>query len=125
VEIETNGTIVPDPGLVKVVDQFNVSPKLPSFAAEGDRPINAAALAAFVAAGRAVFKFVVSGADDFDAIADLAGRHGLAPVWVMPAGTRSRQLVSDLRRLADETLRRGWNLTGRLHVLLWEDTRGR
>ncbi len=125
VEIETNGTIAPQPELVEVVERFNVSPKLPSFAAAGDEPINAAALAAFVETGRAVFKFVVSAPDDFDVIAALADRHGLAPIWVMPAGTRSSQLVSDLRRVADETLRRGWNLSGRLHVLLWEDTRGR
>jgi 7-cyano-7-deazaguanosine (preQ0) biosynthesis protein QueE len=125
VEIETNGTIAPDPALVEVVDQFNVSPKLPSFAAESDRPIDAAALAAFVATSRAVFKFVVSGPDDFDAIAGLTEQHRLEPVWVMPAGTRSAELVKDLRQLADETLQRGWNLTGRLHVLLWEDTRGR
>ncbi|MEW2385567.1 7-carboxy-7-deazaguanine synthase QueE [Micromonospora sp. NPDC047707] len=125
VEIETNGTIAPSSALTAVVDRFNVSPKLPSFAADGDRPINGAALAAFVATGRAVFKFVVTGPGDFDAVGDLAERYGLAPVWVMPEGTRSGRLVADLRTMADETLRRGWNLTGRLHVLLWEDTRGR
>ncbi|MFC8850367.1 MULTISPECIES: 7-carboxy-7-deazaguanine synthase QueE [unclassified Micromonospora] len=125
VEIETNGTIVPSPALTTVVARFNVSPKLPSFAATGDRPVNGEALGAFVATGRVVFKFVVSGPGDFDVIAGLVERYGLAPVWVMPEGTRSGLLVADLRALADETLRRGWNLTGRLHVLLWEDVRGR
>lgn len=125
VEIETNGTIVPNPELVAVVERFNVSPKLPSFAADGDRPINGDALAAFAATGRAVFKFVVSVRDDFDVIGGLAERYGLAPVWVMPEGTGSGRLVADLRALAEETLRRGWNLTARLHVLLWEDARGR
>ncbi|MFG1918141.1 7-carboxy-7-deazaguanine synthase QueE [Micromonospora sp. NPDC048898] len=125
IEIETNGTIAPSAALTAVVDRFNVSPKLPSFAADDDRPINAAALAAFVATERAVFKFVVTGSGDFEAIGDLTERYGLAPVWVMPEGTRSGQHVTDLRALADETLQRGWNLTGRLHVLLWEDARGR
>ncbi|WP_019030771.1 7-carboxy-7-deazaguanine synthase QueE [Salinispora arenicola] len=125
VEIETNGTIVPSPELAALVERFNVSPKLPSFAADGDRPVNGDALAAFVATGRAVFKFVVSGRGDFDVIGDLADRYGLAPVWVMPEGTRSGRFVANLRALAEETLRRGWNLTGRLHVLLWEDARGR
>jgi hypothetical protein len=30
-----------------------------------------------------------------------------------------------MRLLADEVIARGWNLSTRLHDLLWEDTRGR
>ncbi|MFB7669496.1 radical SAM protein [Kitasatospora sp. NPDC056138] len=59
VEIETNGTIVPLPGLVELVEAFNVSPKLASFAAPGDEPVNAEALRALALTGKARFKFVV------------------------------------------------------------------
>jgi hypothetical protein len=43
----------------------------------------------------------------------------------MPEGVTDEGVTAGLRAVADETLRRGWNLTGRLHVLLWGDRRGR
>ena len=43
----------------------------------------------------------------------------------MPEGAASEVIVARMRDLADAVLARGWNLTTRLHVLLWEDTRGR
>src|SRR5262249_18424717 len=96
VEIETNGTISPSPELVDQVAAFNVSPKLAPFAAERDaeRRINPAALAALVASGKSVFKFVVGSVGDLDEINELATRFGLAPVWVMPEGAASEVIVA-------------------------------
>lgn len=127
VEIETNGTVSPSPELVDQVAAFNVSPKLAAFAAErdADRRINPAALSTLVASGKSVFKFVVGSVGDLDEVGDLVARFGLAPVWVMPEGIASKVIVARMRDLADAVLARGWNLTTRLHVLLWEDTRGR
>ncbi|MBN1173151.1 MAG: 7-carboxy-7-deazaguanine synthase QueE, partial [Micromonosporaceae bacterium] len=125
VEIETNGTIAPEPALVAAVARFVVSPKLPSFAHPADPAINAEALRAFVASGRAAFKFVAATASDLDAVADLVDTHHLEPVWIMPASSTSQQLIIGLRELAEATLARGWHLSGRLHLLLWEDARGR
>ena len=127
VEVETNGTVTPTAELVAQVTAFNVSPKLAGFAAPGDadRRITPETLQRFVASGKAVFKFVASGVADLDEIASLQRRFGLDPVWVMPEGTASGTVVDGMRGLADAVLVRGWNLTTRLHVLLWEDTRGR
>jgi 7-carboxy-7-deazaguanine synthase len=127
VEIETNGTVIPAPDLVKQVAAFNVSPKLAAFAAARDvgRRINPAALAALVVSGKAVFKFVVASLVDLGEVDEMQARFGLAPVWVMPEGVASDVIVAGMRELADAVLARGWNLTTRLHVLLWEDTRGR
>jgi hypothetical protein len=43
----------------------------------------------------------------------------------MPEGTTSTAVMSGMRLLVDEVIARGWHLSPRLHVLLWEDARGR
>jgi 7-cyano-7-deazaguanosine (preQ0) biosynthesis protein QueE len=125
VEIETNGTIVPDTRLVALVDRFNVSPKLANAGVALAKRVKPEALAAFVASGKAVFKFVLAGMRDAQHVAAMAEEFGLAPVWVMPEGTTPPMILAGMRNLAEEALQRGWNLSPRLHVLLWGDQRGR
>jgi 7-carboxy-7-deazaguanine synthase len=125
VEIETSGTITPVPALAASVSTFNVSPKLASSMVPYERRIRPQALAAFAASGKAVFKFVACGRCDLAEVADLEARFGLAPVWIMPQGMTAETVLAGMRDLADEVLRRGWHLTGRMHVLLWGGARGR
>jgi 7-carboxy-7-deazaguanine synthase len=125
VEIETNGTRAPEPAVVPLVAQWNVSPKLANSGVAGDERIRPAALAALRATGRAAFKFVVAAEGDLDEVAGLVEAHDLSPVWIMPEGTDAATLTERGRRLAGPVLARGWNLTTRLHVLLWGDERGR
>jgi 7-carboxy-7-deazaguanine synthase len=124
VEVETNGTIPPPAELTALVERFNVSPKLRN-AGLGSRPIDSSALAVFAGSGKAVFKFVVCDAQDAAQIAALQDAFGLRPVWVMPQATSPDQVVSGMRQLAETALEHGWNLTSRLHILLWGDQRGR
>ncbi|WP_408992212.1 7-carboxy-7-deazaguanine synthase QueE [Streptomyces sp. 1268] len=125
VEFETNGTIVPAPELVADGVRFNVSPKLASFGETESKSIVPAALDAFVASGRAAFKFVASTMTDLDRIAELADAHRLAPVWVMPEGTTPEVITATTRVLADAVAARHWHFTTRLHVLSFADARGR
>jgi organic radical activating enzyme len=127
VEVETNGTVAPVAGLVKEVSRFNVSPKLATFAAvaDADRRIDPLALEALLRTGKAVFKFVVTGAADLDEVQEICADGGLSPVWVMPEGTTTERILAVMREVADPVLAPGWHLTPRLHVLLWGDTRGR
>jgi 7-cyano-7-deazaguanosine (preQ0) biosynthesis protein QueE len=125
VEIETNGTIVPDDRIVGLVAQWNVSPKLANSGVAHEKRVRPNALAALVTTGKAAFKFVVTDPADLDEVAALVDAHGLEPVWIMPEGTDPTTLLERGRQLADAVLARGWNLTPRLHVLLWGDQRGR
>lgn len=125
VEIETNGTIVPSRGVLGATRGFNVSPKLANSDVSPERRINPEALRTFAKSGKAVFKFVAGTSDDLAEIAELETTYGLAPIWVMPLGTTSDQVLSRARNLAEDVLAHGWNLTTRLHVLLWGDVRGR
>jgi 7-carboxy-7-deazaguanine synthase len=128
VEVETNGTIAPRPEVADLVSAFNVSPKLANSGVPEDRRIRPdalGALAALAARGRAAFKFVATAVDDLDEIGAIVDRHGLAPVWVMPEGVDAATITRRMVELADAVVRRGWNLTPRLHVVLWGDERGR
>ncbi|MFE9679278.1 7-carboxy-7-deazaguanine synthase QueE [Streptomyces sp. NPDC006259] len=124
-EFETNGTIAPLPELVLEGVRFNVSPKIASFGMDEAKSVVPAALDAFVACGRAAFKFVASSVADLDRIAELADAHRLAPVWVMPEGTTAGVITDTTRVLADAVAARRWYFTTRLHVLAFADARGR
>lgn len=125
VEIETNGAVVPSWGVLDAAHRFNVSPKLANAGMPVERRINPEALRTFAKSGKAVFKFVVTAPGDLQEIAELQAAHDLGPIWVMPQGTTADQVLSGARTVAEEALARGWNLTPRLHVLLWGDVRGR
>jgi 7-carboxy-7-deazaguanine synthase len=125
VEIETSGIIAPPPSLAANGAKFNVSPKLSSAAMPESRRIRGPALRALVGSGSARFKFVAQNLSDLAEIAALQETYALDPVWVMPEGTTSAAVMSGMRLLADEVIARGWHLSPRLHVLLWEDARGR
>lgn len=126
VEIETNGTVAPSRGLVGALrGNFNVSPKLANSGLPWRRRIKPDVLDAFGRSGKAVFKFVVADRGDLEEIAKLEAEFGLAPIWVMPEGADAQTILTCTRLIADEVLTRGWNLTTRLHILLWGDTRGR
>jgi 7-carboxy-7-deazaguanine synthase len=125
VEIETNGGVVPSQGVRGAAHRFNVSPKLSNTQIPVERRINPEALRRFVRSGKAIFKFVVQAPGDLEEIAKLEAEHGLGPIWVMPQGTTAGQVLEGARAVADEALARGWELTPRLHVLLWGDVRGR
>ena len=125
VEVETNGTIAPLAGLAALVTRFNVSPKLSGSGVPESRRLVPSALLALAATGKAVFKFVICDPGELDEVAGLEAAYGLAPVWVMPEATSPQALTTGMGALAEPALARGWSLSGRLHVLLWGDARGR
>lgn len=125
IEIETNGTIAPLPEVAELVSQFNVSPKVRGSGVPAAMALRPRPLAAFLASDKAVFKFVASGAAELDDIGDVVTRWGLRPVVIMPAGTVADEVIQVARELAEPVLDRGWDLTIRLHVLLWGNERAR
>ena len=123
VEVETAGTIAPSLP-EDLVDRYNVSPKLANSGMPVERRYRPDILRAFQAGGRAVFKFVVGDAGDLPEVDRIVAECGLRTVWVMPEGTDAPTVLARMRALAPHVLERGWNLTPRLHVLLWGDRRG-
>ncbi len=125
VEIETAGTFAPLDEVTRLVDRWNVSPKLAGSGNALEARYRPDALRALEATGAAAFKFVVTDPGELDEVDRIVRECGLIDVWVMPEGTDAATVVRRGRELADAVLGRGWNLTTRLHVLLWGDERGR
>lgn len=124
VEIETNGTIAPTDELVSLGVRFNVSPKLAHSGEPESRRIKPSALQKLHKTPGVAFKFVCRTHDDLAEVAALQERTGLAPVWIMPEGKNQLDVTRHLSDIAGEVVRRGWNLSTRLHVLAWGDRRG-
>lgn len=131
IHVETNGTIPPTQHTTEQVEHFTVSPKLRNNGVDPDskriKPRALAEFAALAAAGRTNFKFVVSDTGGLAEVDQLVSEHQLptSAVWIMPEGsTITEILATQTEELAAAVLRRGWNLTSRLHVLIWGDRRG-
>jgi organic radical activating enzyme len=126
-EVETNGTIVPSAGLTAYVHRFVVSPKLTNSGIDHRRRIQFDTLREFASIEKSAFKFVVERPDDFDEIRIICDAAGIPSeqVWIMPQARTSDDCLHGLRLVSEHALTKGYNLSSRLHILLWEDKRGR
>lgn len=128
--VETNGTVNPGPLFdPSLIEQYVVSLKLASSGmAESTRLIPKAILW-YRNTYRAVWKFVVTNPDELDEVEGIVTKfnlnHPWQPVWIMPEGTDPATVLTGMRTLADPVAKRGWNLTTRLHILIWSAERGR
>lgn len=127
VELETNGTIMPEPDLDNLVTQYNVSPKLENSGNERALRHNEKALAFFAESPKAWFKFVVSRPADLQEIADLRSRLALATdrIILMPEGRDPTTIGQRREWVADACLDLGCRFSDRLQVELWGDQQGR
>lgn len=125
IEIETNGTITPNPAL-KSLAQFNVSPKLASSGVAPEWAINYGTLSDFASTTNAVFKFVIADERDLSEMRTVIDRLAIDPsrVYVMPEGTMRDSILERLGWLFDKAAENGWNLSPRLHVLAFNNKRG-
>ena len=126
-EVETNGTIPPSDAMARVIDQWNVSPKLNNSGNSLTQREVPRALKAFTALATACFKFVVTGPEDLDEIKVLAARYNLnhQRILVMPEGRERETIEEKSQWLSQLCLEEGYRFTTRLHILLWSDVRGR
>lgn len=128
VEIETNGTVNPGHLLFRENVWFNVSPKLAHSGNPQSRTFVPQAMHELAGHERAIFKFVVQSRDDLDEIENWieATRMYDSPIYIMPEGTHPLDLAQHMpSTLADEVVKRGWNLTTRLHTLMWGNERAK
>jgi organic radical activating enzyme len=126
-EVETNGTLVPEPDMVQAVSQWNVSPKLANSGNDAARREVPDALRAFRGLDSAYFKFVVVEPSDVDEVCGLVDMYDIPTerVILMPEGTTPDIVGARGAWLAEVCAERGFRFSTRLHILLWGDRRGR
>jgi len=126
VEVETNGTIVPEAAALSRVNQWNVSPKLTNAGDPEQFRIRPEALRALRDSGRAYLKLVVTGDADFaeaDAlVASLAWP--TERVTFMPEAANREQLRARSFAVAEAARARSYRFSSRLHLELWGGRRG-
>jgi organic radical activating enzyme len=134
VQFETNGTLAPHENVWQHPDvYFVVSPKLlgPMSEDPAERRIVPDALhefAKFSSYGRACFKFVCSSPTHLGQVRRLAKEFDIQPgaIWIMPEGVDPIMVQLNGRDTAQAAIDNGYNISPRLHVLLWPGTeRGR
>lgn len=123
--IETSGTIWHDQLALTHNVQFVVSPKLqnsgnPTSLKYRDELIN------YANRRFTTFKFVVRDESDIDEVSDIVRGASIShfKVFVMPEGTENDTIQKHLRLVADKSIAMGYNITTRLHVQIWDNTRG-
>lgn len=129
VEIETNGTRIPNMpprsfGVSTI--RFIVSPKLSNSECKPSKRYKPKVLKWFRDQG-ATFKFVCQSPKDLGEVQQIVDEIGIRPsqVWIMPEGIDGIKIHDRLQDLVGEVIKRGWNITSRLHTWIWGNARRR
>lgn len=125
VEIETNGTIKPDCGIVNLVDQFNCSPKLSNSGDSKQRRVKADALTTLSQLQKVYFKFVVSCEKDIEEVTEYVNTYSMTPshVYLMPLGKTQEELSKTTDLVRTLAQKHHFVFSSRLHVELYGNKR--
>lgn len=126
VEVETNGTIAPEPEALSRVNQWNVSAKLSNAGDPEHFRIRPEILGTFRDARCAYLKLVVRTDADYSEVDALVARLSWPRerVVLMPEATDREQLRARSLHVAEAARARGFRFSSRLHLELWGGRRG-
>jgi len=126
IEIETNGTIVPQKKLLAIADHWSVSPKLENSGNPRPSRENPDAYRLFRDLTSAHFKYVLEKADDLSELRALMHRYEIPSgrIILMPQAQDRDTLLERSRWLVDICKSEGYLFSTRLQVLLWGNRRG-
>lgn len=126
IEIETNGTILPEGNLDQLIDQWNVSPKLASSANDKrSREIENCYLF-FSNHSKCYFKYVINDSNDLRELQGLVEKYRIPAnkIILVPQGNDRNEIITRGKWLSEICKKKGYILSMRLQILLWSDRRG-
>ena len=126
IEIETNGTIVPNQKLVNLIDHWSVSPKLENSGNSRSSREVPECYKFFAELPSCHFKYVIQNENDFREIQAIMQKYSLAPerIILMPEARNRDDLVERSRWLVELCKTQGCLFSTRLQILLWGNRRG-
>ena len=126
VEVETNGTLIPNSLFNEYVDAYNVSLKLSNSGHTDEERIKGSVVAFHRDNPDSVFKFVVSSEQDVDEIERIRHDYNIpkSKVMLMPAGLNQDQLSETYPSVVELCKERNYRFSQRLHVELWDEMTG-
>lgn len=116
VEVETNGTIILLNEFVRLVDQFNCSPKLSNSGDPYKLRVRHEPLRAFVASGKTNFKFVITCDEDIAEVLMLVQMFKMQDVYLMPEGITKDKLEANEVKVRLLCQQYGFTFSQRIHI---------
>ena len=125
IEIETNGTILPEPYFFSKVDFWNCSPKLSNSGVLKKKRYNELSLEAINNSTKSIFKFVISDENDIvELMQDYGNTINMKKVVLMPAGETQNELNKTRPMVLDLCIKLGIRYSDRLHIVGWNKKTG-
>ena len=122
IEVETNGTIMPDETIDYYVQFWNVSPKLSSAGRQNTKEMRLkdTVLHFFNSNPKTIFKFVISNEDDvLELMTDFGDYCSMSKVVLMPAGSSQEELSKTKVFVAEKCIELGLRYSSRAHIEIW------
>ena len=125
IEIETNGTLMPDKELIEQVDLFNCSFKLANSGVREDRRIKLDVLKE-LKKHHTIFKIVVGSTESYIEARKIFDEVGIPndQIWLMPPGDNKEEIDKVSKITAQICIEESLNFSSRLQVVLWNKTTG-
>jgi len=126
VEVETNGTILPNNALSALVDQWNVSPKTINSGNPLTLCEDSECYAFFSKQKNCYFKYVIENEDDLIEINNLIEKYGLVRdrIMLMTQASTKEEMAEREKAVFFLSKKNNLSYSPRMHVVKWGNQRG-
>lgn len=125
IEVETNGTIMPSPEIMTLVDYWNCSPKLANSGEPYEKRVKPLVIKTINKMKKVIFKFVIEKSSDIIDMMNDYGEHlNMSNVVLMPAGENQEKLSKTRPLVAGQCIELGLRYSERLHIVIWNQKTG-
>lgn len=127
-EIETNGTIEATKEFLELINQINCSPKMKNSGNPSIIANKPNAIKSIKDLDKTIFKFVIcpkTGDSDIEEIKDWQEFYKISSnkIYLMPEGITRKKIIEGSKYIIENFCNRGYHLSTRLHILLFNNKR--